>query len=715
LAAAETGGDISNWVARTFQAGIESKVERNLRMIRENAEKSKQDSSSGPGPGPGADPGGVDSSLPDPKSAEMYRIAAALSTEGSGANSVVDIMQVVVNRKASGRYGKTFTDILAAGRSVNSCQFQGVWKRPGGPNAFRKIQTLEDASRWSGQSQNALLGIIKNIQDPSLQANSANHVGGALEFRAAPGYYKRFGLVAGEMGPDGRFYNSSWRGGPGDNQYLKQAGKDPTIGAAASFNLPAPQPAPKPKPGGGFFGGVAKLFGGGGGSESAAPSGAVQKGSVVQWLHGTPGRAGYEPYGHGGQKNAHDHFGFKSRSAALAAFTALEKSGYKPWQFEGFTRQGVRDAGGPGAHSASGGHYGPVGGKPTYNDMSDGTAFDIPWSTYGTGPIGPRDYAKSLGAAKIVGAAQGGGMVGERKKSDILFDGSYKERGKGKDTRKPDLEKSSVPSNMPTNTAPGSIGSSGSGLGNMPGITNIGKTAFGGMDPLTPMQQWAKNFLELAKKVKSGQSGYEEIQSYLKGNKLGSISKTAFDMPNLMDTTTPIKPSNLKGLESSKLGSISKTAFGMPNLMDTTTPTDLKGGEITSKSGTKVKGAGVDTQLIAAQPGEVIINKPTVDTLGSEFFLALNRKYGESNANKIKPVEVYKAQGGGSIGKNIKTYNGVDQSASYEQSSGTLLAIQPVMIPQPMPMGGGSGGGMDRITFAGSGSVNSYNPTKMRG
>jgi len=141
----------------------------------------------------------------------------------------------------------------------------------------------------------------------------------------------------------------------------------------------------------------------------------------------------------------------------------------------------------------------------------------------------------------------------------------------------------------------------------------------------------------------------------------------------------------------------------------------LTGKEITPKSGTKVKGAGVDTQLIVAQPGEVVINKPTVDTLGSEFFLALNRKYGESNANKIKPVKVYKAQGGGSIGKNIKTYNGVDQSASYEQSSGTLLAIQPVMIPQPMPMGGGSGGGMDRITFAGSGSVNSYNPTKMRG
>ena len=338
LAAAETGGDISNWVARTFQAGIESKVERNLRMIRENAEKSKQDSSSGPGPGPGADPGGVDSSLPDPKSAEMYRIAAALSTEGSGANSVVDIMQVVVNRKASGRYGKTFTDILAAGRSVNSCQFQGVWKRPGGPNAFRKIQTLEDASRWSGQSQNALLGIIKNIQDPSLQANSANHVGGALEFRAAPGYYKRFGLVAGEMGPDGRFYNSSWRGGPGDNQYLKQAGKDPTLAAAASFNLPAPQPAP---PGGASPGGVRIPLGkgyGSGGSKIAGELGrfidAKGLGGFGSGVHRHPEHRPWEPESGHSQGSLH----YASKGAR-----AIDIGGYGPNIYRSKGYRGVDD------------------------------------------------------------------------------------------------------------------------------------------------------------------------------------------------------------------------------------------------------------------------------------------------------------------------------------------------------------------------------------
>lgn len=179
--------------------------------------------------------------LPDPKSAEMYRIAAALSTEGSGKQSVVDMMQVVVNRKASGAYGKTYTAVLAA-----PGQFAGVENR--GTSGFLKIQTLKDASRWSGQSENALLGIIKNIQDPSLQSNAARFVGGALEFRGSPATIR---AVNSDSNPknniqadaNGRIPGSVWRGGNGDNQFLvDQSRGDPMRrGGAAPFNLPAPQ------------------------------------------------------------------------------------------------------------------------------------------------------------------------------------------------------------------------------------------------------------------------------------------------------------------------------------------------------------------------------------------------------------------------------------------------------------------------------------------
>ena len=50
LSAAETGGDISNWVAKTFQGEIESNAQKTLRIIRENAEKKKDGSTKTPEP-----------------------------------------------------------------------------------------------------------------------------------------------------------------------------------------------------------------------------------------------------------------------------------------------------------------------------------------------------------------------------------------------------------------------------------------------------------------------------------------------------------------------------------------------------------------------------------------------------------------------------------------------------------------------------------------
>lgn len=119
-------------------------------------------------------------------------------------------------------------------------------------------------------------------------------------------------------------------------------------------------------------------------------------GQIYQYLHGDPNRPGYDPKGHW----HHDHYSFTSRAAAVKAFLALKKAGFQPYEFEGYTSVG--------GHSDSGGHYGPAGGKPTKGDPSDGTAFDIPYATYGSGPIGPKDYAKSREAYRIVTSAIGG-------------------------------------------------------------------------------------------------------------------------------------------------------------------------------------------------------------------------------------------------------------------------------------------------------------------
>jgi len=119
-------------------------------------------------------------------------------------------------------------------------------------------------------------------------------------------------------------------------------------------------------------------------------------GKIVQYLHGDRSRPGYRE-----DHKDHDHFSFTTRDAAVKAFKALQAAGYKPYEFEGFGRVG--------RHSDTGGHYGPVGAKPTKSDPSDGAAFDIPYSSYGSGPIGKADFAKSLKAYQIVSAAIGGG------------------------------------------------------------------------------------------------------------------------------------------------------------------------------------------------------------------------------------------------------------------------------------------------------------------
>jgi len=157
---------------------------------------------------------------------EDYRIAAGIYTEGGEGQSAVDVMQVLANRVQSPRYPNNYTDVLTAGSGGNNVAFAGIWHRPGGPKEFRKIKTLKDAARWAGTSESVILRYLKDLSNQGYINNSRKFVKGAFEFRAAPGYYLKNGLVPGEMGPDGRFYGSSWRGGPGDNQFLMDPVRD---------------------------------------------------------------------------------------------------------------------------------------------------------------------------------------------------------------------------------------------------------------------------------------------------------------------------------------------------------------------------------------------------------------------------------------------------------------------------------------------------------
>jgi len=74
------------------------------------------------------------------------------------------------------------------------------------------------------------------------------------------------------------------------------------------------------------------------------------------------------------------------------------------------------------------------------------------------------------------------------------------------------------------------------------------------------------------------------------------------------------------------------------------------GGVINSGSGLKISGAGSDTQLVAATPGEIVISKRAVDAFGADTFLGMNEMGGGTN----KPSTINNIQfaaGGGMVGK----------------------------------------------------------------
>ena len=114
-------------------------------------------------------------------------------------------------------------------------------------------------------------------------------------------------------------------------------------------------------------------------------------------------------------------------------------------------------------------------------------------------------------------------------------------------------------------------------------------------------------------------------------------------------------------------------------------PIERASGKITSTTGTKIKGAGPDTQLIAAQPGEFIISKNAVNTYGSQFFMNLNKEGGGTNIpNFVNNIQF--AQGGGVVG-------GMVGSPTSQKMSGGLMGL-PTSI-----MGVSKGDVSDNVRF----------------
>ena len=180
-----------------------------------------------------------------PATPEEYRIAAAVASEAGSGVSATDVLQVAANRVGSSAYPNTYDAVF-----TQPGQFAGVEER--GSSDFLAIQNGQDAAAWlgGGASPSTIDGYVSDLRNQSNRSSSADFVGGATEFRAAPSYYQdRPSERPSGTGSDGRIPDSNWRGGGGDNQILTGP-QDPSTGTGAApvtaFTAPPPSQAPQP-------------------------------------------------------------------------------------------------------------------------------------------------------------------------------------------------------------------------------------------------------------------------------------------------------------------------------------------------------------------------------------------------------------------------------------------------------------------------------------
>lgn len=236
----DTASDLLNYLNMSIEDFSIPGLDEFLSSL--GVEDEKESSSNQTGSAGSSNQTGSAGPYPDPKSAEMYRIAAALTTEGNSDQGYADMMQVLANRKAMGYAGGgSYTDILTAGSGGIDVAFAGVWDQPGGPRGLRNIRTLSDAAKWAGMSEDAILEVISLMTDPARQSSASSFVKGAVEFRASPQNVKGNPLI--EADAEGFIAGSVWRGTALDNQFIisNPPGSTPVpirSQGAAPLNLP---------------------------------------------------------------------------------------------------------------------------------------------------------------------------------------------------------------------------------------------------------------------------------------------------------------------------------------------------------------------------------------------------------------------------------------------------------------------------------------------
>ena len=139
-----------------------------------------------------------------------------------------------------------------------------------------------------------------------------------------------------------------------------------------------------------------------------------------------------------------------------------------------------------------------------------------------------------------------------------------------------------------------------------------------------------------------------------------------------------------------------------------------EGGPVESNSGVSVSGLGPDTQLVAAQPGEVVMSKKAVDMIGADKLLALNKEAGGTNkpaADTLGGVKVSKMSGGGPVGGSRARVGGSSGSRGIPgspSSRNTRVRVIPIVPKQKSAAGSAASADQKQVNSFSASDVNNY-------
>ena len=190
------------------------------------------------------------------------------------------------------------------------------------------------------------------------------------------------------------------------------------------------------------------------------------------------------------------------------------------------------------------------------------------------------------------------------------------------------------------------------------------------------------------------------------------------------DTPTPSpSPSGggdkgvVQGVQSAMSGGIVQRMKGggpVNNNVDASQISAAQGGSVDSKSGVSVSGLGPDTQLVAAQPGEIVMSKKAVDMIGADKLLALNKEAGGTNkpvADTLGGVKVSKMRGGGHVGGSRARVGGSSGSRGIPgspSSRNTRVRVIPIVPQQKSPPGSAASADQKQVNSFSASDVNNY-------